>query len=853
WQTDEASDSQVEYGLTAGYGSSSPLDAALVTSHTVTLSGLQPNTTYHYRVKSKDAAGNLAASGDFSFTTNALLQGNVAFANVQDIFNNNCVRCHQGAGAPAELVLLPGQSRAQIVNVPSVEYPQWQRVQPGNRAVSWLYEKITNPKPLFGSKMENLSADEIELIGKWIDQGATETPVPPYVDLQFRTTALANAEVNVAYNLGLVVWGGLPPYRFSLIDGTLPPGLDLEPTAGMIVGAATAAGSYNFTIRVSDSQTPAATLDQAYTIQVLNTQAHWQVPAGFKVENVVSDLYLPVNIAFVPNPGPNPDDPYFYVTLLYGEIVMVQRDFQKQTYASGLLNFSPTGEFPGSGEWGVTGITVDPASGDVFASMVYEDPRQSGYVFNKVERFHSADGGRTAATQTTIFSNIYAGVSHQIQAVTIGPDGKLYVNIGDGWMPEAAPDITDLRGKVLRMNLDGSLPDDNPFPGSYVYVTGLRNPFGADWRAADGKLYISDNGPASEDRLAKILPGEDYGWRLESPDLTKGAIFLWTPTVSPVGMDFLENDAFASNYQGQLFVGLSGPTYWHGPTERGKKIQRFQLDANGNVESESIFLDYVGNGKATVIGVAFGPDGLYFTDLYGENGFDEFGQVHGNIYRIRWVGTTATALDVTALTISQIRVDSVSTSRALIKWSTNKPAASFVDFGVTANYGETAADTNLVTEHQVWLYGLSSNATYYFRVRSRDAAGNEAASGDRSFFQTGPSGVVSRPNAGTPNAAVLPTAFALQNYPNPFNAATHVRFALPQDSEIQLAVFDIGGRRVHELFNGSRPAGNHEVIWDGRDQEGNELSSGIYLVRLRYRRERSGAWSQIVQRVMMMK
>ncbi len=69
WQTNEPADSQVEYGLTTDYGSSSPLNAALVTSHTVTLSSLQANTTYHYRVKSKDAAANLATSGDFTFTT----------------------------------------------------------------------------------------------------------------------------------------------------------------------------------------------------------------------------------------------------------------------------------------------------------------------------------------------------------------------------------------------------------------------------------------------------------------------------------------------------------------------------------------------------------------------------------------------------------------------------------------------------------------------------------------------------------------------------------------------------------------------------------------------------------------
>jgi hypothetical protein len=69
WTTDESSDSQVEYGLTTSYGSASPLNTALVTSHAVTLSSLQANTTYHYRVKSKDTAGNLAVSGDFTFTT----------------------------------------------------------------------------------------------------------------------------------------------------------------------------------------------------------------------------------------------------------------------------------------------------------------------------------------------------------------------------------------------------------------------------------------------------------------------------------------------------------------------------------------------------------------------------------------------------------------------------------------------------------------------------------------------------------------------------------------------------------------------------------------------------------------
>lgn len=69
WTTSEVSDSQIEFGPTTGYGSSSAVNASLVTSHSVTITGLSPSTVYHYRAKSRDGSGNLAASGDFSFTT----------------------------------------------------------------------------------------------------------------------------------------------------------------------------------------------------------------------------------------------------------------------------------------------------------------------------------------------------------------------------------------------------------------------------------------------------------------------------------------------------------------------------------------------------------------------------------------------------------------------------------------------------------------------------------------------------------------------------------------------------------------------------------------------------------------
>lgn len=93
----------------------------------------------------------------------------------------------------------------------------------------------------------------------------------------------------------------------------------------------------------------------------------------------------------------------------------------------------------------------------------------------------------------------------------------------------------------------------------------------------------------------------------------------------------------------------------------------------------------------------------------------------------------------------------------------------------------------------------------------------------------------------------------LQNYPNPFNAATRIRFALPRAAEVEVKIFDVAGRELNELANGERATGHHEVIWNGRGRNGEELSSGVYLVRLRYRTERQGIWSQLLQRVLLVK
>jgi hypothetical protein len=79
----------------------------------------------------------------------------------------------------------------------------------------------------------------------------------------------------------------------------------------------------------------------------------------------------------------------------------------------------------------------------------------------------------------------------------------------------------------------------------------------------------------------------------------------------------------------------------------------------------------------------------------------------------------------------------------------------------------------------------------------------------------------------------IPESFTLtQNFPNPFNPETAIRFGLPEDAHVQLVVIDLLGREIRELVDGNRKAGYHSVIWDGRDNAGNAVPSGIYLYQI---------------------
>ncbi|WP_432806587.1 PQQ-dependent sugar dehydrogenase [Mesobacillus maritimus] len=152
---------------------------------------------------------------------------------------------------------------------------------------------------------------------------------------------------------------------------------------------------------------------------------------------------------------------------------------------------------------------------------------------------------------------------HHGGRLALGPDGKLYATAGDASQPDLAQDLKSLAGKILRMNVDGSVPEDNPFPDSYVYSYGHRNPQGIGW-AEDGTMYASEHGPNAHDEINVIEAGKNYGWPkivgdqslegLEQPLFHSGSD-TWAPSGLVVS-------------EGKLYVA----------TLRGNSVSEFDLE-----------------------------------------------------------------------------------------------------------------------------------------------------------------------------------------------------------------------------------------------------------------------------------
>jgi glucose/arabinose dehydrogenase len=185
-------------------------------------------------------------------------------------------------------------------------------------------------------------------------------------------------------------------------------------------------------------------------------------------------------------------------------------------------------------EMGLLGLALDPGFPSrpwVYAYYSGTDGR------NHLVRIR-ADGDTGGSPEELLTLLPTVNGLHNGGDLAFGTDGELYVAVGEGQVSERAQDRSSLGGKILRLEPDGSIPSDNPFPGSPVDALGIRNSFGL-CVADDGTLWETENGPSEWDELNRIEPGANYGWPAHlGPGAGDGftpPVFAWRNVIVPTG------------------------------------------------------------------------------------------------------------------------------------------------------------------------------------------------------------------------------------------------------------------------------------------------------------------------------
>jgi aldose sugar dehydrogenase len=166
------------------------------------------------------------------------------------------------------------------------------------------------------------------------------------------------------------------------------------------------------------------------------------------------------------------------------------------------------------GEAGLLGIALDPSfssNGYVYVYYTYRD--SSSYTHGHIVRYTAVGNNGTAPVSIfDVISSAPGTIYHNGGYIKFGPDGKLYAQVGEFHQDAQSQNQSTTNGKILRMNPDGSVPSDNPFPSSLVWASGIRNAFGFDFDPSNGRLIATMAGPSSDDKIMIIVKGGNYGW-----------------------------------------------------------------------------------------------------------------------------------------------------------------------------------------------------------------------------------------------------------------------------------------------------------------------------------------------------
>ncbi|OQP64214.1 glucose dehydrogenase [Niastella vici] len=274
-------------------------------------------------------------------------------------------------------------------------------------------------------------------------------------------------------------------------------------------------------------------------------------------------------------------------------------------------------EVSAQGEGGLLGMALHPNFATTPQVFVAYDYMNGSTYIEKIVRY--TYNGSTLTSPQIIIDNIKAASIHNGCRLLITPDQKLFITTGDSNDQTLPQNKSALNGKVLRLNLDGSIPADNPTPGSAVWSFGHRNPQGLVF--ANNILYSSEHGPSSDDEINIIEKGRNYGWPTVmgfcntsaeqsfcNANNVREPLWAWTPTIAPSGLDYYDKDQIPQWKHSLLLAVL-----------KDSRLLQLKLNA-ARTGIDSVFEFYV-NKYGRMRDVCISPEGKVY--VCTDNGDDD--------------------------------------------------------------------------------------------------------------------------------------------------------------------------------------------------------------------------------------
>ncbi len=739
WTTNEASDTQVDYGLTTSYSSSSTLNTGKVTSHSQSLSGLSASTTYHYRVKSRDASGNLATSGDFTFATSAPPDQTppvISAVTSSSISSSGATinwTTNEASDTQVNYGLTTSYSSSSTLNTSKVtshsqslsglsasttyHYRVKSRDAAGNLATSGDFTFTTSAAPdTTPPVISAVTSSDISSSGAtitWTTNEASDTQVEYGPTAGYGTSTTLNTSKVTSHSQSLSGLSASTTYHYrvkskdasanlatsgdftfttSAAPDTTPPVISAVTSSGISSSGATIIWTTN---EASDTQVeygPTAGYGTSTTLNTSKVTSHSQSLSGLSASTTyhyrVKSKDASANLA-------------------------TSGDYTLTTSAA-LDTTPPVISAVTSSGISSSGATITWATNEATDTQIVYGPTTS---YGASTTLNSS----MIMAHSQALSGLSPSTTYHYRVKSADAAGNIATSADFTFMTLAAPDTTmPIISAVTSSAISSSgatitWATDEATDTQVVY--GPTTSYGASTTLNSSMIT------AHSQALSGLSPSTTYHYRVKSADaagnIATSADFTFTTLAAADTTPPLISGVNSSA------ISTAGATItWHTSEASDSQVEYGTSTAYGS--ATALNASMVAEHALALNGLNSGT--TYHFRVKSKD-------ANGNLaVSADFSFATTAAADTTPPLITGVAANNTTSSSTAVNWATDENADSQVEYGTTSSYGSsTPMNLSLIKTHQHSVSGLAANTMYHFRVRSRDAAGNLAISDDRTF------------------------------------------------------------------------------------------------------------------------